>query len=1103
MVLRDHAARERIVTDLRRNLLVEAGAGSGKTHAMAARMAAGVASGDYDIGHMAAVTFTRKAAAELRGRFHLALEAELRAATESARRSRIERAVSNLERFFAGTIHSFCARLLRERPIEAGVSPGFIELDEVDDKLLRLQSWRDYRSQARAAGDPDLALLADADIHAKDLDKAFETICLYEDVEFPANDVPAPDGAAAWTALDQFWRAISQHLPAPVAEGTTCVLQKAAVKFARDWRFATGYRRTPARLAELLSHWNCASEITQKWWSDDKATKKTLNALVPGLHKTFLTDVVKPWLTQWRQYLYAPCIRVLTHARSYASADRRRRNSLSFNDLLLLTAQVLRENDSVRVALQQKYCHLFVDEFQDTDPVQAEIMLLLASPTDGVASVAGSLVASGGLRPGALFVVGDPKQSIYRFRRADISIFNEVRSLLNGADGEGVVPLTTNFRSVPDVCEWANQVFAQTFPAEPDQWQPQFQPLQPMRDAAGGPALCTLTTPASVEGRDVAAHEAECIARYIRAEVEAGRRGYEDFLILTRRKKALRPYAAALEALQVPIEVSGAGGFGESDEVRALANLLLTLADPQDSVALVGVLRGRFFGVSDPQLFAYRQAGGYFGIFSELPTSNELPLFAASADPAAQPVAQALASLRRWYKWTRMLPAGAALDHILEDSGHLALAATSPGGVEAGDLLHAIDRVRAAVEVGLTLAEAAEALIDDDLESSDVESLALEPGRRDVVRLMNLHKAKGLEAAVVFLADPIGGFTPRVDVHVVRPAGAVGATSALGYLGIEKPYGEHGTRPVAEPPAWDRYKAAEQRFLDAELNRLLYVAATRAKDTLVVGRYAKGGGTSGTRSWEMFDAHLAGVPELVIPAAVPTSAPGVVDLSVTAAHAASVTADAAHERVRQPSWIATSVTAEIKHLPRFISGGADASSDAADDPTRVITAETSSRRADAGLAWGTLVHGLLEHAMRYRDTTRDDLRRLAVWLTVEEPDLRSVIEQALDTVQSVAAKPFWNDARVSAEVHEEVPFGTREQAGQLPKVINGAIDLIYRTGASWRLVDYKTDRDSAGDLLSARYAEQLRAYQQAWENVTGDAVTSAVVSTRGVVTPED
>src|SRR5512136_1253582 len=136
--LPDQEARDLIASRLDLNLLVEAGAGSGKTHSLADRMAAGIAKGVYDVEHMAAVTFTRKAAAELRGRFQLALEERLRSAeTPEGEKVRIRPALAGLERLFAGTIHSFCARLLRERPVEANLAPGFTELDPVDDEALR------------------------------------------------------------------------------------------------------------------------------------------------------------------------------------------------------------------------------------------------------------------------------------------------------------------------------------------------------------------------------------------------------------------------------------------------------------------------------------------------------------------------------------------------------------------------------------------------------------------------------------------------------------------------------------------------------------------------------------------------------------------------------------------------------------------------------------------------------------------------------------------------------------------------------------------------------------------------------------------------------
>ena len=137
--------------------------------------------------HIAAVTFTRKAASELRGRFHLALEKRLGEA-DPEEAARVRSALSNLERFFAGTIHSFCARLLRERPVESGVSPGFTELDEVQDLELRKRAWRDFIANARLAGDPVMMELLEAGVKPNDLDSAFSTICLNEDVEFPPGD---------------------------------------------------------------------------------------------------------------------------------------------------------------------------------------------------------------------------------------------------------------------------------------------------------------------------------------------------------------------------------------------------------------------------------------------------------------------------------------------------------------------------------------------------------------------------------------------------------------------------------------------------------------------------------------------------------------------------------------------------------------------------------------------------------------------------------------------------------------------------------------------------------------------------------------------------
>src|SRR4029079_15947183 len=171
--------------------------------------------------------------------------------------------------------------------------------------------------------------------------------------------------------------------------------------------------------------------------------------------------------------------------------------------------------------------------------------------------------------------------------------------------------------------------------------------------------------------------------------------------------------------------------------------------------------------------------------------------------------ASALSALRQYYRWTRVLPAAAELDRILEHSGYLALASTTAGGVEAGDLLHAVDRVRHAVEDRGCLADAAEALEDDAEDTNEVESLPLDPCRSDVVRLMNLHKAKGLEANVVFLADPSGGMRRRVDAHIKREGG-----QALGWFKVEKKSeGSFAPKLLGQHADWEQHKAAEEPYL--------------------------------------------------------------------------------------------------------------------------------------------------------------------------------------------------------------------------------------------------------------------------------------------------
>ncbi len=1035
----DQPARDLISARLDINLLVEAGAGSGKTECLARRMAAGVLAGRYKVEEMAAVTFTRKAAAELRGRFQLTLERALADEPDETRRRRAQQALRHLERLFAGTIHAFCAHLLRERPVEAGVAPGFTELDEIAEYEQRRRAWRGYLDRQRALGSPILQELIAAGVKPADLDDAFETVCNYAEVAFPVGEAPAPDPARARIALDRLWKGLDALLPGPIDPETSCPLQQIMRKLARRFRVAS--LDEPRVVAELVGEWPASPKIVQYRWADDNAGKKAVKANIEELFTEFHA-VAQPFLQAWYQYVYRLALTLLIEGREFAAQARRRAVTLNYGDLLQYAATLLRENLEVRDALQRKYRWLFVDEFQDTDPIQAEVILLLAGAPSGERDW--TRVPP---RPGALFVVGDPKQSIYRFRRADIEIYQRARQRIEETGGQ-VATLTTCFRSVPALCEWANGAFAKLFPVEATPHQPGFAGLQAARDQKG-PAygIRVIGVPEKIsKGDDIARFDADAIARFIGAEVAAGRRKPGDFLVLTRSRRALSIYTRALEALRLPVEVSGGAAFAKSSAVTGLADLLTALTDPDDGPAVVGVLRGPLFGVIDPELFRHRQAG--FGFLITAPNLAEMP----------GPVGDGLRTLRAMYDWTRRLPAPAAVERILEATGLLALAtAESPGGAEAGDLLHAVDRIRQVTEEGGTLADAAEALIHD-LESTEVESVPLEPGRTDVVRLMNLHKAKGLEAPVVFLADPVRGWMDNVETRIVRDG-----LTATGYCEISREWGR-GRVVLGRPEGWEEHKEKERAYAAAEHCRLVYVAATRAMDLLVVSRPEKGGGKN--RPWQMLEPYLAKVPPLaILPVALPLPLT-LPDLSAGARAAAQQAREARTQTLSQASWQVESVTGTAHRA----------------GPYGHPLQEGKTREPDTGMAWGSLIHFLLEHAMRGPRPDRAHLERLAIWFAFDKTELRRVIPEALDTVERVMDAEFWQDAQSAEERAVEVPFAVRvADAGVPVKLVHGVIDLAFKTAAGWTLIDYKTDQ-LVGDVdqLVARYTPQIRAYADHW-----------------------
>ena len=229
------------------------------------------------------------------------------------------------------------------------------------------RAWRDYLDRERAAASPALNELLEAGVKPPDLDEAFRTVCQFPEVNFPAGDGARPDSGPGWEALDAFWSRLRATLPDPILEQTTCKVQQRAKEVPGLLRVAD--RARPASLAEVLARWEGDPGIVQKWWpgtpKERKAIKEKLDALIGEFQET----TVRPFLSAWRQYVYHLAIPLLLGGRAFAAEGRRRAVALNYGDLLLTAARLLRERLDVRAALQRKYRWLFVDEFQDTDPI--------------------------------------------------------------------------------------------------------------------------------------------------------------------------------------------------------------------------------------------------------------------------------------------------------------------------------------------------------------------------------------------------------------------------------------------------------------------------------------------------------------------------------------------------------------------------------------------------------------------------------------------------------------------------------------------------------------------------------------------------------------
>ncbi|MEO7572150.1 MAG: UvrD-helicase domain-containing protein, partial [Acidimicrobiales bacterium] len=827
----DQVARDRIHDDLDTTLFVEAGAGSGKTTALVGRVVALVTSG-VELRHIAAITFTEKAGAELRDRVRRDLHEHIQDPTTSAEAAaRCDAAIGQLDGAAIGTLHAFAQRILTEHPVEAQLPPRVDVLDEVSSGIAFDRRWSRVLDDLLAdpALERTLLLLNAAGVDPKKL----RSLALAFDGSWDLVDDRVPAEAAQPPAVADAVPKVLAEIGALQQLADHCIdpTDKLLARIHEIGDFGSLLESVgddDLDVLELLAEPRklTASNLGRVGsWSGGKGdVVEQITAIAEAV------DAVKGTVLQ-------ACARHLGSAMRRHTLDaarqRRQAGQLEFHDLLVLARQVLRDpaqGPIVRASLRDRYQRLLLDEFQDTDPIQIELAVRIACADPATADGDGWLDVD--VEPGRLFVVGDPKQSIYRFRRADISTFLEAKARFAG-DAGGSVELSANFRTVEPIIDWVNITFAMlmaeaTDVEVPHPSQPTYAALAAQRPAPpSGPPIAVLGATVhppktkadvvrSAEARDVA--HAVTIAMAEGWPVRDGDDGWRpprlgDITILVPARTSLPFLEDALGAARIPFRAESSSLVYASRAVRDLMMVLRAADDPTDHLRIVSALRTPLLGCGDDDLFRHKaEAKGTWTYNAPTPP-----------DATASPAAAGLAFLRSIHEARHWQSPAELLDRIARDRRALELGFADGRPRDVWRRLRfVIDQARAWSEAtGGSLRAYLRWVDQQTVEGARVTESVLPETDDDAVRIMTIHAAKGLEFPITIVSGLSTGSRTQanpVDVHFPRDGGAVGYK-----LGKDVTTEE-----------FDAWKPIDEQMGYDERIRLLYVACTRACDHLVV-----------------------------------------------------------------------------------------------------------------------------------------------------------------------------------------------------------------------------------------------------------------------------
>lgn len=1078
----------------------------------------------WSLNSIVAITFTEKAAREMRDRVRQAISQRIYTSPNATQMAFWRRHEDSLESARIGTIHALAAQLLRANPVEAALDPGFQILDEVEATLLQDEAVE--QALVALIDTPAAALLADYGVRTvRDVLKAF----INRTAAQPFLEALANKSHHEWL---QQWQQLQE---ADTSAMLSSIRADHALRNAMAWvndkgepaddALWTSWRIALSQYAIILNgDWiavfNALTTLkdtitarggSKKFWGDEETVKESRKQLqhIRKLAKSYLNQFIPPIAENDQQALYVmgwwyEAIGLATQTYTHLKTVQ---NVLDFDDLEALTVELLENHPLVAAHyVQYEFNHIMVDEFQDTNDAQRRIVYALCG------------IDAENAPSGRLFVVGDPKQSIYAFRGADVSVFDRVHHELLQRQGESVA-LSKSFRSHQHLVDTYNSLFSIILHREQSPvgaFTVGYEPVTHHRETPPSlqnpVTLIGLHQPKTddksnkLASDDFDLWEAMQVGQQLQAMVNnqtliwerqtdtQRRLDYGDIAILFQSMTKTPLWERAFQQLGLPYMTIAGKGYFERQEVWDVQNLLATLHNPTDNLAVAAVLRSPIFGLSDDALLAYRLQKDVEG--KPLPLWQALmnthpPLEVTDAE-VAEFAQQTLAFLHRL---AGRVTIAELIEQALELTAFEATLTALPNG----------ERRRANIKKLLTVAHRSQrvSLAEFQVYLRDMVSTEAREGEATLeaegsITLMSVHKSKGLEFPVVVIGDASWSRDDYKPTLVFDPL--VGPVCKI-----------MGTEDVEEPSAYQLAIKYQRQRAEAERKRLFYVAATRAQDYLIIsGEYKQSG-------WMGYLREVLSLPSnddvLVGESALPAWG---IQLQIPAAPARK---DLHQRRAIRSGWThiqhneppATSPLPLLQPLHIEIPGKRwhinATDLERLEDPSLQHKSSAFRRRVmgDTPAPIRPLVHGVNEKpAMAYvignvvhralkvgllpSQTTRDQfdygLKTYAWEHGVIEPYQHEyAVAEARRLLQQYEKSKLGQILHHADPIFREYEF--TYQHGSY--IIHGIIDLLFYHEDRWHVLDFKTNRiiTQNAPTFSQRFRYQMGAYAQAVEAYIG------------------